>query len=199
LISEEGWDGSTDVARIWGEWSERDLEANGIDYKKCFNELKSWVRFRYYGKEFLGCHASPLHTLDHYIRPDEESIKKILQREVEVYYPNAADQLKEQLARDIYFNRMDNLFERMRGFAVIGHNHRAGIREESGDFIPYLPNEKNLTSPVSVGKYMIEDEKVLVSVGPVSRPRNEEYIGTASYVILRGLEVEFRRVPVKNG
>ncbi|MGN6134675.1 MAG: metallophosphoesterase family protein [Aureliella sp.] len=82
-------------------------------------------------------------------------------------------------------NRMKTLFEQFKRLSFQGHTHMPGVFTTDGEFIP--PEECDY-------RFAIGDEKLMVNVGSVGQPRDED--PRSCYVILddRKQEIEFRRL-----
>ena len=82
-------------------------------------------------------------------------------------------------------NRMKTLFEQVKRLSFQGHTHMPGVFTTDGEFIP--PDECDY-------RFKIGDEKLMVNVGSVGQPRDED--PRSCYVILddRKQEIEFRRL-----
>lgn len=80
-------------------------------------------------------------------------------------------------------DKMEKIFQRIKRMAFQGHTHLPGIFTESGKFY----------TPEAVGNsYEIGDEKVMINVGAVGQPRDED--SRASFAVFDGKRVEFLRV-----
>ncbi len=82
-------------------------------------------------------------------------------------------------------NRMKILFDQIKHLSFQGHTHMPGVFTTDGEFVS--PEECNY-------KYQYGDEKIMVNVGSVGQPRDED--PRACYVVLddRKQEIEFRRL-----
>jgi len=82
-------------------------------------------------------------------------------------------------------DRMQNLFQRVQKYCFQGHTHIPGVFTEDGSFLP--PDEIDYV-------YKLGDEKILVNVGSVGQPRDED--PRACYVILDydRSEIVFNRI-----
>lgn len=81
--------------------------------------------------------------------------------------------------------KMNDLFGRFDRYCFQGHTHMPGVFTESGDFL----------TPDRIGyRYQLGSEKVMVNVGSVGQPRDND--PRACYVILddENLTIEFRRL-----
>lgn len=81
-------------------------------------------------------------------------------------------------------NKMSRIFALVEHVCFHGHTHVPGVFTQSGKF--FSPRELN-------GTYTIGDEKVLINVGSVGQPRDND--PRSCYVVLRDNLVTFRRVP----
>lgn len=81
-------------------------------------------------------------------------------------------------------NKMSRIFALVNHVCFHGHTHVPGVFTQSGKF--YSPRELN-------GPYTIGEEKVLINVGSVGQPRDND--PRACYVIVRDNVVSFRRIP----
>lgn len=107
---------------------------------------------------FLAVHGSPRRPINEYIFPD--------------------DAINASL-------KIQQIFERVEKYAVVGHSHVPGVYTNEPDF--YDPNELK-------GHFTFqEDEKCIINVGSVGQPRDGD--PRASYVILEEEGVTFQRVP----
>lgn len=82
-------------------------------------------------------------------------------------------------------NKMKVLFDRVKGISFQGHTHMPGVFTTDGEFI----------TPDDCGyKFKVDDEKVMINVGSVGQPRDED--PRCCYVIYddKKQEVEFRRL-----
>ncbi|MCA9167376.1 MAG: metallophosphoesterase family protein [Planctomycetales bacterium] len=79
--------------------------------------------------------------------------------------------------------KLQRIFSVIRRYCFQGHTHVPGIFTESGKFI--RPSELQ-------GAYRFGNEKLMINVGSVGQPRDGNPM--ASYVILNGDEVSFRRI-----
>jgi predicted phosphodiesterase len=80
--------------------------------------------------------------------------------------------------------KLQRIFSVIRRYCFQGHTHVPGIFTGSGRFL--RPSDVN-------GRYELAQEKVMINVGSVGQPRDGN--PQASYVILEGQHVQFRRVP----
>ncbi len=82
-------------------------------------------------------------------------------------------------------NRMKILFDQIKHLSFQGHTHVPGVFTTEGEFVP--PEKCDY-------KYQYGDEKLMVNVGSVGQPRDED--PRACYVVLddRKREIEFRRL-----
>ena len=82
-------------------------------------------------------------------------------------------------------NRMKTLFEQVKRLSFQGHTHMPGVFTTDGEFIP--PDECDY-------HFEVGDEKLMVNVGSVGQPRDED--PRSCYVILddRKQDIEFRRL-----
>ncbi|MGN6547063.1 MAG: metallophosphoesterase family protein [Aureliella sp.] len=82
-------------------------------------------------------------------------------------------------------NRMKGLFDQIKRLSFQGHTHMPGVFTTDGEFI--APEECDY-------KFKLGDEKLMINVGSVGQPRDED--PRACYVILddRKQEIEFRRL-----
>lgn len=86
---------------------------------------------------------------------------------------------------DIYNQRkMERIFGLVDKYCFEGHTHIPGIFTEDQNF--YAPEDINF-------EYTLGDQKILVNVGSVGQPRNND--NRSSYVIVDENKVTFRRVP----
>jgi len=117
------------------------------------------VRVKFGGNnEFLAVHGSPRRPINEYIFPDD-AINATL--------------------------KIQQIFERVDRFAVVGHSHVPGVYTDEPDF--YEPEELK-------GHFTFqEDERCIINVGSVGQPRDGD--PRACYVILEDEGVDFRRVP----
>jgi predicted phosphodiesterase len=81
-------------------------------------------------------------------------------------------------------NKMSRIFGFIEGACFHGHTHVPGVFTQSGKF--YSPRELD-------GRFHLGEEKVMVNVGSVGQPRDND--PRSCYVVLQGQQVEFRRVP----
>lgn len=85
---------------------------------------------------------------------------------------------------DIYNQRkMESIFGLVTKYCFQGHTHIPGIFTEDLNFL--APEEIDF-------QYTLGDAKALINVGSVGQPRNGD--NRASYVVLDGKEIRFRRV-----
>lgn len=82
--------------------------------------------------------------------------------------------------------KLEAIFERISGVAMVGHTHVPGVFTDEPDFYP--PTELG-----EAGYSFSDDEKAIINVGSVGQPRDLD--PRASYVILHPDRVEFIRVP----
>lgn len=80
-------------------------------------------------------------------------------------------------------NKMSRIFGLIEHVCFHGHTHVPGVFTQSGKF--HAPRELN-------GKYTIGQEKVIINVGSVGQPRDND--PRSCYVIADGNDVTFRRV-----
>jgi predicted phosphodiesterase len=80
--------------------------------------------------------------------------------------------------------KLQRIFSLIRRYCFQGHTHVPGVFTESGQFL--TPTDVHF-------EYELPDEKVMINVGSVGQPRDGN--PRASYVILEGRKVTFRRVP----
>lgn len=82
-------------------------------------------------------------------------------------------------------NKMKALFDRVKGLSFQGHTHMPGVFTTDGEFIQ--PDECDY-------KFKLDDEKLMINVGSVGQPRDED--PRACYVIMddKKQELEFRRL-----
>ncbi len=83
-------------------------------------------------------------------------------------------------------DKLEAIFERVERIALVGHTHVPGVFTDEPDFYP----------PAEIGdsgayKFM-DDEKVIINVGSVGQPRDQD--PRASYAVLHSDRVEFHRV-----
>jgi predicted phosphodiesterase len=85
---------------------------------------------------------------------------------------------------DVYNTRkMEKIFGMIQGHCFQGHTHVPGVFTEDGRF----------ASPSDLGnRYLLGETKSMINVGSVGQPRDAD--SRASYVVLDGQTVEFRRV-----
>jgi len=85
---------------------------------------------------------------------------------------------------DVYNTRkMEKIFSLIQGHCFQGHTHVPGVFTEDGRF----------ASPSELGnRYLLSEPKSMINVGSVGQPRDAD--NRASYVVLDGQTVEFRRV-----
>ncbi len=85
---------------------------------------------------------------------------------------------------DVYnAEKMNRIFSLIRRYCFQGHTHVPGVFTQGGKF----------HSPEELGyRYLLGDEKLMVNVGSVGQPRDGN--PCASYVILEGNQIQFRRV-----
>jgi predicted phosphodiesterase len=85
---------------------------------------------------------------------------------------------------DVYNTRkMEKIFSMIQGHCFQGHTHVPGVFTEDGRF----------ASPSDLGnRYLLGESKSMINVGSVGQPRDAD--SRASYVVLNGQTVEFRRV-----
>ncbi len=85
---------------------------------------------------------------------------------------------------DVYNQRkMDAIFEPMRQYCFAGRTHIPGV---------FTADWKYFSPPECDNLYQLTDEKALIAVGSVGQPQDDD--PRACYVIIRGNEVEFRRL-----
>ncbi len=86
---------------------------------------------------------------------------------------------------DIYNQRkMEKIFSLVERYCFQGHTHIPGVFTEDLNFL--APEEIDF-------KYELGPQKVLVNVGSVGQPRNND--NRSSYVVLDGTSLTFKRVP----
>ena len=95
----------------------------------------------------------------------------------EYIFPNDVDQAPEKL---------ESLFERFDRLCICGHTHQPGVFTDEPDFYPPPELGDDRTYRFS------DEEKVIVNVGSVGQPRDED--PRASYVIIHDDRIEFLRV-----
>eukprot|EP00913_Durusdinium_trenchii_P005985 g5597.t1 len=83
-------------------------------------------------------------------------------------------------------DKIEAIFERVERIALVGHTHVPGVFTDEPDFYP--PAE---IGDSGVYKFM-DDEKVIINVGSVGQPRDQD--PRASYAVLHNDRVEFHRV-----
>jgi len=143
-------------------WTRRQFENESDDDAKAerwrmLGRLRVRVKF---GPEnlFIAAHGSPRRPVNEYIFPDDA----------------IGGSLKIQ-----------QIFERVEKYAVVGHTHVPGVFTDEPDF--YTPDElKNHFT-------FQEDEKIIVNVGSVGQPRDND--PRACYVIADEKGLDFHRVP----
>ena len=80
--------------------------------------------------------------------------------------------------------KIAEIFEKVDHLCFVGHTHDPGIITEESDFL--IPSEFGYS-------YVFEpDKKYVINVGSVGQPRDGD--PRASYVLINGEEIEFRRV-----
>jgi predicted phosphodiesterase len=80
-------------------------------------------------------------------------------------------------------NKMSRIFAFIDRVCFHGHTHVPGVFTHSGKF--FSPRDLD-------GQYTLGDEKVLINVGSVGQPRDND--SRSCYVVVRGEQVSFRRV-----
>ena len=93
--------------------------------------------------------------------------------------------LNEYVFPEDVFNqrKIERIFGFIQGFCFQGHTHVPGVFTESCRF--YSPAEID-------HRYKLGGQKIMVNVGSVGQPRDN--IPQSCYVVLDGLDLEFRRV-----
>jgi len=106
---------------------------------------------------FLAVHGSPRRPINEYIFPD--------------------DAINASL-------KIQQIFERVERFAVVGHSHVPGVFTDEPDFYDPVELKEHFTFQ--------DGEKCIINVGSVGQPRDGD--PRASYVILEDTGVTFKRV-----
>lgn len=98
---------------------------------------------------------------------------------------SARNPLNEYVFPDDIYNqvKMEKIFMLVPQFCFQGHTHIPGVFTESLDFLP--PEEIDF-------KYQLGSQKVMINVGSVGQPRNND--SRSSYVTVDNDQVEFHRV-----
>ncbi len=142
-------------------WTRRQFEEIADEAKR----TKMWeylarlrVRVKFgEGNRFLAVHGSPRRPVNEYIFPEDAV--------------NATSKIQQ-------------IFERVDGIAVVGHTHVPGVFTDEPDF--YSPDELK-------GRFKFQPgEKAIVNVGSVGQPRDGD--PRASYVVIDDEGVDFHRV-----
>jgi predicted phosphodiesterase len=111
-----------------------------------------------------------------------------IKREGEIMFVHgsARNPLNEYVfPEDVYNQRkMERIFGLVDKYCFQGHTHIPGVFSE--DLMFLSPEECDF-------KYTLTDRKILVNVGSVGQPRNGD--NRASYVVLDGKTINFKRVP----
>lgn len=85
---------------------------------------------------------------------------------------------------DVYNTRkLDALFTRIEKYCFQGHTHIPGIFTQRGEFL--TPEDLNY-------QYALTDDKVMVNVGSVGQPRDND--PRACYIVLEDQQLTYRRV-----
>lgn len=99
---------------------------------------------------------------------------------------SARNPLNEYVFPDDIYNqvKMEKIFALVEKYCFQGHTHIPGVFTESLEFF----------SPEEIGfRYKLDHQKVMVNVGSVGQPRNND--PRSSYVTVDGSEIQFHRVP----
>lgn len=93
--------------------------------------------------------------------------------------------LNEYVFPEDIFNqrKIERIFGFIQKYCFQGHTHVPGVFTENFRF--YLPSEIS-------NRYTLGDQKLMINVGSVGQPRDGD--PRSSYVILDGMDLEFRRV-----
>lgn len=138
------------------QFEEEPDEAKRAERWKFLGRLRVRVKFGA-DDQFIAVHGSPRRPINEYIFPDDAL--------------NATVKIQQ-------------IFERIDRYAVVGHTHVPGVFTDEPDF--YTPGELRNRFTFQ------EDEKALINVGSVGQPRDGD--PRASYVILDEEGVDFCRV-----
>lgn len=110
-------------------------------------------------RQVLAVHGSPRRPINEYIFPDDAM--------------NVPD-------------KMESIFDRVEGVAIVGHTHVPGVFTDEPDFYP--PGELGDMS------FKFQDgEKAVINVGSVGQPRDHD--PRASYAVIHEDRVQFVRIP----
>lgn len=139
-------------------WSREqfELESNNGDAKKRW-EFLSQLRVRITEGDFLYVHGSPRRPINEYLFPEDAMNSPV---------------------------KMQQIFDLVDKYALVGHTHVPGIFTDEPDFYP--PDDLD-------GVYKFnDDEKVIINPGSVGQPRDLD--PRASYAILDDDSVQFFRL-----
>lgn len=139
-------------------WSREqfELESNNGDAKKRW-EFLSQLRVRILEGDFLYVHGSPRRPINEYLFPEDAMNSPV---------------------------KMQQIFDLVDKYALVGHTHVPGIFTDEPDFYP--PDDLD-------GVYKLnDDEKVIINPGSVGQPRDLD--PRASYAILDDDSVRFFRL-----
>ena len=139
-------------------WSREqfELESNNGDAKKRW-EFLSQLRVRILEGDFLYVHGSPRRPINEYLFPEDAMNSPV---------------------------KMQQIFDLVDKYALVGHTHVPGIFTDEPDFYP--PDDLD-------GVYKFnDDEKVIINPGSVGQPRDLD--PRASYAILDDDSVRFFRL-----
>ena len=139
-------------------WSREqfELESNNGDAKKRW-EFLSQLRVRILEGDFLYVHGSPRRPINEYLFPEDAMNSPV---------------------------KMQQIFDLVDKYALVGHTHVPGIFTDEPDFYP--PDDLD-------GVYKLnDDEKVIINPGSVGQPRDLD--PRASYAILDDDCVRFFRL-----
>jgi predicted phosphodiesterase len=139
-------------------WTRMQFEAERDAVKAARRwEFLGRLRVRVTFGDFLCVHASPRRPINEYVFPEDAVNSPV---------------------------KMQQIFERIDKYCLLGHTHVPGIFTDEPDFYPPI----DLNHAYS----FTEDEKAIVNPGSVGQPR--DYDPRASYAILSDDRVEFFRL-----
>ncbi len=151
---------SNPMAERAASWTRARLEAETDEAERARRyKFLGQLRVRVVDQErFLAVHGSPRRPINEYIFPEDVISSPV---------------------------KMQQIFERIEQFCIVGHTHQPGVFREELPF--QTPNDLG-----AKGFPLTNGEKAIINVGSVGQPRDQD--PRASYVILSDERAQFVRV-----
>jgi len=138
-------------------WTRAQFEAESDSFKAAKRwEFLGKLRVRVMDGDFLCVHGSPRRPINEYLFPEDAINSPV---------------------------KMQQIFERVEKYCLVGHTHVPGVFTESRNFM--TPDECGYT-------YRFEQQKFMCNVGSVGQPR--DYDPRCCYVIQEPTQLTFRRI-----